>query len=54
MTSEQALVKVTLNLFEADVEFLKSRHGWGYSTAIRDIVHRDVVQKMKLEPDHGE
>lgn len=54
MTSEQALVKVTLNLFEADVEWLKARHGWGYSTAIRDIIHRDVTQKTDLETDDGE
>lgn len=47
--SEEPLVKVTLNLFQSDLEFLKARHGWGYSTIVRDLIHRDVLQKMNVE-----
>jgi len=40
----EPLRKVTLNLFESDVEWLKEVYGEGYSVEIRDIVRRRCTE----------
>jgi hypothetical protein len=41
MQSER-LKKVTLNLYEDDVRFFEERFGYGWSTELRRIMHREV------------
>jgi hypothetical protein len=43
------LLKVTLNLYESDVEWLKDRKGWGYTEVIRDIIRREVNHLRSME-----
>lgn len=43
----EPLLKVTLNLFEADVEWFKQRYGQGFSEQIRDAVHDHVLDKRQ-------
>lgn len=45
----EPLRKVTLNLFDADVEDLGLLHGHGWSTIVRDLV-RDYVKKQRRQP----
>lgn len=44
--SDRPLRKVTLNLYEADVEWLQAHYGYGYSEVIRKAV-RDFVREIK-------
>lgn len=43
------LTKVTLNLFTADVEWFRQRHGQGYSEIIRAVVNKHVKQYGNVE-----
>ena len=43
------MLKVTLNLYESDVEYLKDRKGWGYTEVIRDIIRREVNHLRSME-----
>lgn len=45
----ERLLKVTLNLFEQDVEYLRERAGWGYTEIIRDLVRREVNHLRSVE-----
>jgi len=44
--SDEPLIKVTLNLYEADVEFLKSFRHKQFSQLVRDII-RDWINEVK-------
>lgn len=50
--SDEPLRKVTLKLFAADDDFLKSIHGWGYTTVIRSVIraHVKAIQARHEEP----
>lgn len=45
----EPLRKVTLNLFEADVDQLQRMCGQGYTEVIRDVVHRYTAQRANKE-----
>jgi hypothetical protein len=38
------LRKVTMNFYSEDIAYLEGLHGQGWSTEIREIVHRAVVE----------
>lgn len=38
----EPLEKVTINLYERDVEFLRDYHGWGWSEKLREAVRQHV------------
>lgn len=48
------LRKVTLNLFDEDVEWYSLYYGQGWSTAIRDAVHREVNHLKQLSSEDTE
>jgi len=50
------LRKVTLNLYDADVEWLQKYYGHGYSEAIRHYIHREVnhLKQLKKEREYGQ
>lgn len=50
------LTKVTLNLYESDVNWFRKRYGQGYSTFIRDMIrrHRCDVLHAEHEIDRSE
>jgi hypothetical protein len=50
---EAPLTKITLNLFTADVEYLKRKFPIGYTEIIRDEV-RAFVTILKQEDKHHE
>ena len=50
---EAPLTKVTLNLFTADVEYLKGKYPIGYTEVIRDEI-KALVAEMKREEKHRE
>jgi hypothetical protein len=50
---EAPLTKVTLNLFTADVEYLKQKYPIGYTEIIRDEV-KAFVSALKSEDKHYE
>jgi hypothetical protein len=35
----EPLRKVTLNLYDKDVEELQRLHGWGWSELVRELIH---------------
>lgn len=41
--------RTNLNLYTADVEFLQRRHGTGWTTIARDIIH-DAIRAKPLSP----
>jgi len=45
------LKKVTLNLFEADVEWYKKRYGYGWSEVLRLHIHKITTDRAKLEDE---
>lgn len=47
--AEEPLTKVTLNLFEEDVEFLKQRYPSGWTQAIRVMVRNAISEQLKDE-----
>lgn len=40
--ADSPLRKVTLNLYESDIEVLKRQYGHGWSVYIRDCIHSEV------------
>jgi hypothetical protein len=48
MPSEM-LKKITLNLYEDDVRFFEERFGYGWSTELRRIMHREVVNYIRRD-----
>lgn len=48
--ANEPLRKVTLNLFDADMEWLQKRYGYGVSEVIRNQV-RKYVKQIKDEED---
>lgn len=40
------LAKITINIYEADLELLRQRHGYGWSAVVRDLIH-DHLHKTK-------
>lgn len=42
------LHRTNINLYEEDVKFLESYHGYGWSNQVRDIVH-DRVKALQTE-----
>jgi hypothetical protein len=49
--ADEPLKKVTLNLFESDVEYLQRLYGQGYTSEIRSIIRLSVLE-LKLGEDH--
>jgi hypothetical protein len=50
--SDDPLRKVTLNLYEADVEWLISAYGHGWTERIRQHIHDEVTERqMRSQPD---
>ncbi len=45
--SSEPLLKITLNLFEADILTMKAIYGPGYQGHIRDIVHQYLRDKVR-------
>jgi hypothetical protein len=43
------LRKVTMNFYSEDIAYLEGLHGQGWSTEIREIVHRHVLWMTKEE-----
>jgi hypothetical protein len=43
------LRKVTLNLYDADVQWFQDRYGQGYSEMIRTLVHQHVTRTQSNE-----
>lgn len=41
--SDDPLRRVTLNLYEADCVAMEKLHAHGWTTRIRDLVHREVL-----------
>jgi hypothetical protein len=50
---EAPLTKVTLNLFTADVDYLKEKYPIGYTEIIRDQI-KAFVMHLKLEDKYRE
>lgn len=46
------LTKVTLNLFEADVEWFKRRYGQGYSELMRQAIQTYVRNVTQAEQEY--
>lgn len=42
------LHRTNINLYEEDIKFLESYHGYGWSNMVREILH-DRVVAMKIE-----
>ena len=47
--SSDRLKKVTVNLFEEDVEFFADRFGYGWSVELRRIMRREVNGYLRLD-----
>lgn len=50
------LHRTNINLYEEDVKFLESYHGYGWSNQVRNIVHERVKAlqaETKKEPANG-
>lgn len=45
--ANEPLVKVTLNLFQSDVEWLKDQYDQGYTEQIRNLVRRYIRAREK-------
>lgn len=52
--SEEPFRKVTLNLFESDVEWLERNYGWGWSELVRDRIHKFIHKQILTEKTDGE
>ena len=52
--SDEPLRKITMSLFERDVDLLQKVHGWGYSTVIRAIVraHCLAIRERQKETEY--
>lgn len=50
-TANEPLIKMTLNLNLADVEWLQNRYGYGISEVIREAVRKYVKQIQQEESD---
>lgn len=52
--ADRPLKKVTLNLFQDDVEFFKEHYPSNYSEEIRKAVNKFVLNYLHPEDDHNE
>lgn len=48
--ADDPLLKVTLNLYEADVHYLRATYGEGWSTRLRQMVHHEVIKRQIEAP----
>ena len=48
------LKKVTVNLFEEDVEFFADRFGYGWSVELRRIMRREIANYQRLDKINAE
>lgn len=46
--SDEPLTKVTVNIFTADLEWLRERYGWGWSEELRKVI-RAARRREQLE-----
>lgn len=46
--ADAPLRKVTLNLYEQDCIELERDYGWGWTVAVRDIIHNNRKRNDKL------
>jgi hypothetical protein len=51
--AEEPITKVTLNLFDRDIERMKHMYGNGWTTVIRALVRRHLIE-MKAEVHEDE
>ena len=56
MTQEPSdLHRTNINLYAADVQWLRTCYGWGWSEYVREIVHEVIVgQRQRLEQRRNE
>jgi len=47
--AEEPLTRVTINLFEADVKWLKEHIGSGWQTEVRDMLRGFILQSLDEE-----
>lgn len=47
--TDDSLLKVTLNLNQTDVDFFRERYGYGWSTQLRELMHRHVTDTQRNE-----
>jgi uncharacterized protein (DUF4415 family) len=43
--TDEPTTKVTLSLYDADIETMKRRYGYGWSARIREVLHQWLKQK---------
>lgn len=46
--SDEPLIKITLNLYDADVTWFKHKHGAGYSGEIREVIRKHVREQRVM------
>lgn len=46
--SSEPLQRTDLNLYAADIDFLKRTYGQGWTTYIRELVRKDVEAKPRV------
>lgn len=47
--SSEPIQRVDLNLYSADVDFLKRSLGTGWTTYIRELVRKDVAARPRMK-----
>jgi hypothetical protein len=52
--ADEPIIKVTLNLFQRDVEWLRRHYGYGFSAKIREILRATIRAAREQEQDDDE
>lgn len=47
--ASEPLRKVTLNLFDQDVDWLKDRYGYGYTETVRGLIRKHVLEEKRKD-----
>jgi hypothetical protein len=48
--SDEPLRKVTLNLYEADCQWMEREYGRGWTERLRQHLHAEVLQRKAFKP----
>lgn len=48
--SDDPLRRVTLNLYEADCQWLEATYGHGWTERIRQHLHQEVIKRRDFQP----